>query len=245
MVENPDIRLINCIIADDEPLARIGMKRLVEQVSYLNLVGIAKDVFEISGFLAIAKVDLLFLDIHMPKISGIEFLKTLQNPPKVIFTTAFAEYALKGYELDVLDYLLKPVTLDRFLKSAHKAKEYFESADLLHAKKGATEKTDFLFIKTSKKIEKVFFKEILFVKAMLNYVVLFTENRKLVTYTSIKKISDRLPTSLFLKIHKSYIVSVSHINSLERNHLKIQQHTLPVSRAHKAELIKMLGTRKP
>jgi two-component system LytT family response regulator len=240
MADYPDKYLIHCLIADDEPLARIGMTQLVKQVSFFNLAGTAKDAVEIIHYLNSQRIDLLFLDIQMPKLTGIELLKTLKNPPKVIITSAYPEYAIEGYELDILDYLLKPLTLQRFLKAANKAKDFFESTRTNAT--AITEKTgnDFIFIKTNGCLEKIIFDDILFIKAALNYVTIYTKEHKFITYTSIKKIADSLPSLLFQKVHKSYIIAISKVNAFNGHEVKIEQHSIPVSRMHKATLLKIL-----
>lgn len=240
MADHPAL-LINCVIADDEPIARMGMQQLVRQVSFLRLAGVAKDALEVNNFLTTTKVDLLFLDIQMPKISGIDYLKTLQYPPQVIFTTAFAEYAVEGYELDILDFLLKPITLPRFLKAVNKARDYFEQA----ANNTTTALADdpYIFVKTNKQLQKILFEEILFVEAMLNYVVIYTAAQKFITYASMKTMQESLPAARFLKIHKSYIIAVAKIKTIEGNMVSIGNHQLPVSRAHKEALIAAVQNR--
>src|SRR5437763_2118325 len=143
---------INCIITDDEPLARKGLQGYIEKIPFLNLTGVCEDAMQLNSMLQVEKPDLIFLDIEMPYLSGIDFLKTQKNPPKVILTTAYDQFALQGYELDVLDYLLKPISFDRFLKSANKAADYFSST-----REAAT---DHLFIKTDGRLEKIFFNDI-------------------------------------------------------------------------------------
>lgn len=240
MAENSEKILINCIVADDEPLARIGMIRLIEETPFLKLVGVAKDVREIREYIHTGKVDLIFLDIQMPEETGIEFLKTQKNPPKVIITTAYPEYAIEGYELDILDYLLKPVTLQRFLKAANKAREYFEYLVTTSNTDEKNQAERHLFIKTDGKLEKVLLSEILYIEAKLNYVVIVTGNKKMITYASIKKMQAELGAGRFLKIHKSYIVAVSKIDAYDGKEVKIRQHTIPVSRPHREELRRLL-----
>jgi two-component system LytT family response regulator len=243
MAENYDQRIINCLVADDEPFARLGMAELIKKIPFFKLVGIAKDAFEVIGYLNTEEVHLLFLDIQMPKLTGIELLRTLKDPPKVIFTTAYSKYAVDGYELDILDYLLKPVTWERFLKAANKAKEYFDLDN--HPANTRSKEVDniFFFIKTNKKLEKIFFDEILFIEAMLNYVIIHTAGGKIITYSSIKKILDELPVTGFLKVHKSYIVSLSKITTVDGNRVRIQQQHIPVSRPHKDKLRKAILTK--
>jgi two-component system LytT family response regulator len=240
MSENSIGVVMNTLIADDEPIARRGMQRLVQQVPFLNLVGTARNFWEVSNYLDHTKVDLLFLDIQMPGITGVEYIKILKKPPLLIFATAFSEYAMEGYELDALDYLLKPITLQRFFKAANKAKEYFELRnDVLPRHKMQAEKNH-IFIKENKQLKKIYFGDILFIEAMLNYVIIHTVRQRIITYLSLKSILERLPPSGFLKIHKSYIISIDKIRSAGKNSTEIDGHLLPVSRAHKEELKKFM-----
>ncbi len=231
--------ILHCLIADDEPIARTGMRKLVEQVPFLHLAGIAKDTAEIGRLLAQQSVQLLFLDIQMPGVNGIDYLKTFHEPPRVIFTTAYPEYAIEGYNLDVLDYLLKPITLTRFQKAANKARDYF----LRPATATATAPADHLFVKTNRQLVKIAFNDILYIQAMLNYVILHTTQQKIITYASVKSMLDNLPTNRFCKIHKSYIAAIDKINGLQANEVIIGTHRLPLSRNHKDNLLKLLGNR--
>jgi DNA-binding LytR/AlgR family response regulator len=232
---------IHCLIADDEPIARIGMQKLVQQAPGLHLVGMAKDAREISQYLAQHTIQLLFLDIQMPGINGIDYLKSLTQPPKVIFTTAYPDYAIAGYDLDVLDYLLKPITLTRFLKAVNRAREYFSLTMQQTVPGNNAPAVDYLFVKTNRQLQKVPFDEILFIEAMLNYVVIHTTTQKIITYASIKSMQDSLPASLFLKIHKSYIIAMAKIKSLQGYEVTIGTHTLPISRKHREELRKAIN----
>lgn len=232
--------ILQCIVADDEPIARVGMRRLVAQVPFLHLAGIAKDTTEIGQFLAQQPVQLLFLDIQMPGTNGIDFLKTLPNPPKVIFTTAYPQYAIEGYDLDVLDYLLKPITLPRFLKAANRALDHFRQ----HPSPAAPPPPDHLFVKTNRQLVKLSFDEILFVEARLNYVILHTVRQPVITYASIKSMQETLPAGRFCKIHKSYIVAIDQINGVQGHEVIVGTHRLPLSRNHKEALLHLLGSQR-
>ncbi len=178
---------------------------------------------------------LMFLDIQMPRLTGIDFLKTLKNPPMVIFTTAYPNYALQGFELDVVDYLVKPYPFDRFLKAVNKARD-------LHVLKkrensSAGESADYIFVKTSSKLERVVLEDILFVEAMENYVVIHTNQQKLITMMTMKNIEETLPFKKFIRIHKSYIANKDKINSIEGNEIKIGANKLPIARNRKQEVM--------
>ena len=229
---------INCLIVDDEPVARKGLAEYVSEVDFLNLVGQCENPLKASSFLNENTVDLIFLDIHMPKLSGIEFLKTLKNPPLIIFTTAYSEYALEGYSLDVVDYLMKPITFDRFVKSVQKAMEIFSLKRMADHSRELPQ--DHFFVKCDSKFEKLFFNEVTYIEAMQNYSVIHTRNRKLITYITMTSLENQLPKDQFLKVHKSFIVSVPHIKAIEGNELLIGDARVPISRNLKDEVVNQI-----
>ncbi|CAN5381287.1 LytTR family DNA-binding domain-containing protein [soil metagenome] len=217
---------ISCIITDDEPFARKGLQGYVEKIGFLDLKGVCEDALQLSNLLQQQTVDLLFLDIQMPHISGIEFIRALPRPPKVIFTTAFEQYALQGFELDVIDYLLKPISYDRFLKATWKARDYFA---LREDKGGLT--VPYIFIKVDGRLEKISFDEILFIEGMENYVAVYLDGgKKFVTHTTIKALLEKLPPGQFIQAHKSYIVAINKISTIEGNTLHIHKHQVPVGK---------------
>jgi DNA-binding LytR/AlgR family response regulator len=218
---------ITCIITDDEPFARKGLQGYVEKIGFLDLKGVCEDAIQLSNLLQSRNsgIDLLFLDIQMPHITGIEFIKALSNPPKVIFTTAFEQYALQGFELDVIDYLLKPISYDRFLKAAWKARDYFA----LRGEKSNTP-IPYFFAKSNGKLEKIIFDEILFIEGMENYAAIYFENKKIIIHTTIKALFEKLPSGQFIQTHKSYIAAINKVESIEGNTLHIQKHQVPVSK---------------
>lgn len=229
---------VNCLIVDDEPVARKGLVEYVNEVSFLNLIAHCENALKASEYLNTNVVDLIFLDIHMPKISGVDFLKSLKHPPLVIFTTAYSEYALEGYALDVVDYLVKPITFERFLKAAQKA------FDVLTLKRNASASkdsdTDHFFVKCESKFEKVFFQDVRYIEAMQNYVVIHTGTRKLITYLTMSSLEQQLPSHLFLKVHKSYIISISQIKALDGNEILIGDARIPMSRGLKDEVVNQI-----
>ncbi|MCR8561708.1 LytTR family DNA-binding domain-containing protein [Mucilaginibacter sp. BJC16-A38] len=216
---------ITCIITDDEPFARKGLQGYVEKIGFLDLKGVCEDALQLSDLLQKQPVDLLFLDIQMPHISGIDFIKALSNPPKVIFTTAFEQFALQGFELDVMDYLLKPISYERFLKAAWKTRDYFALRENVPAAN-----TPYIFIKVNGKLEKINFDEMLFIEGMENYVAIHLENRKLITHTTIKALVDKLPQGQFIQTHKSYVVAINKVDTIEGNTLHVKKHQVPVSK---------------
>ena len=230
---------LNCLIVDDEPLARKGLEEYVKEVGFLHLAGTSENALKATAYLKENSIDLMLLDIQMPKLSGIDFLKTLKNPPMVIFTTAFSEYALESYSLDVIDYLVKPIPFDRFLKAVQKAFDYHQ----LKQKAGSTDSPDFFFIKCDHKFEKVNYADVLYIEAMQNYCILHTAERKLIAYITISGLEEQLPSTRFLKVHKSFIVSIEKIKALEGNDIMIGNARVPISRALKDEVMtKIMGT---
>jgi two-component system, LytTR family, response regulator len=227
--------IINCIVIDDEPLARKGLKEYIADVDFLNLMGEYDNPLKASELLSKGNVQLLFLDIQMPKITGLDFFRSLRHAQPVIFTTAYPEYALDGFELNALDYLVKPVSFERFLKAALKAKEYYEVRQ--QNDKVSAPKEGYFFIKTDNKLVKIFFNEILFVEALQNYVLVHTADKKYITYLTFKSIEEYLPAELFIKTHKSYIISASKIHSIEGNYIRIGNHHIPISRKEKEEVM--------
>jgi DNA-binding LytR/AlgR family response regulator len=181
---------------------------------------------------------LLFLDIQMPKITGLEFFKTLPQPPPVVFTTAYPQYALDGFEVNALDYLVKPISFERFLKAALKAKEYFEIREKNTGE--AATSTNHFFIKADNKLVKIFFDDILFAEALQNYVMIHTEDKKYITYLTFKSVEDYLPADKFIKVHKSYIISAQKLDSIEGNDIRVGQHHIPISRNLKDEVMEKL-----
>jgi len=226
---------IQTIIVEDEPLAREGLLSYIKDVEFLTVKKVCEDALEANQALAAEKIDLMFLDIQMPKITGIDFLKSLKNPPIVIMTTAYPNFALQGYELDVLDYLVKPFPFERFLKAVNKAREFF---DLKHPRpENGQPKEDYFFVKCDYRYEKIHFRDVLFIEGMENYVVIHTAAQKFVTLLRMKTIEETLPASDFMRIHKSFIVSVRAIASIDGNEVVISGKRLPISREKKSEIL--------
>lgn len=228
---------INCLVIEDEPLARKGLKEYIADIDFLNCIGEYDNALKAAEQISRGDVQLLFLDIQMPKITGLEFFKTLQSPPPVIFTTAYPQYALEGFEVNALDYLVKPISFKRFLKAVLKAKEYYEVRDT--NLKEAND-TDYFFIKVDNKLEKILFADVLFAEASQNYVLIHTPLKKYMTYLTFKSVEDYLPADKFLKVHKSYIVAASKIDTIEGNDIRIGQQHIPISRNQKDEVLAKL-----
>lgn len=224
---------IRCAITDDEPQARKGLKGYVEQVPFLELAGVCENAMSLNELLRTTTIDLLFLDIEMPYLSGIDLLRSLQRPPKVIFTTAFEQYALKGFELEAVDYLLKPVTFERFLKAVNRAHE-------LLSNQPAAPAADHLFIRTDDKFVRLQWADILYVEGMENYVRIHTLQGMHVTHATLKSVLEHLPDPPFLQTHKSYIVNSTKITGIEGNVIELGKVQVPLSRTLREAVLERL-----
>lgn len=233
------MRKMRCIIVDDEPVARKIIREFTEQVPFLELVGEFENVAKTKAFLHSDHADLMFLDIEMPKMSGLDYLKRSTVDPLVILTTAFPEYALEGYELDIIDYLLKPVAFSRFLKAVQKAKEY---NDLRHTQP-LVPHPSYLFVRSEKRIEKIELKDILYIESFGNYVNIHTEQKKILAYLTLKGLESQLPAQEFIKIHQSFLVSFSHISAIEGNQVFVNNKPLPISRNYREGVMKVVEQR--
>ena len=206
---------IKCIITDDEPIARKGLRRHIGKIDFLTIVGECEDAIQLNNMLNSVQADLLFLDIEMPDMSGLDFLESAQNAPKVIITSAYERYALRGYEFDVVDYLLKPISFSRFLKSVNKAHALMESTS-------KSEEPAYIFVKTEKQLKRLYLKEIQFIEGMENYIVIHTLTSKEIVHLRLKSIQETLPAQIFMQIApRSFIVNLSYIQTMRRNLLII------------------------
>jgi DNA-binding LytR/AlgR family response regulator len=219
---------LKCIIIDDEPIARKVLQEFIEDIDYLELIGQAENPLTAMSLLDKNDVDILFLDINMPKLNGVDFLKSAKTQAAIIMTTAYAEYAVEAYGLDVLDYLVKPIAFERFLKACNKAKEVSELKNALQVQSN-NKTNDHFFIKCDSQIEKVFYSDLIYAEAMLNYVMLHTSSRKMMVYVTIKGLEDQLPSDIFIRIHKSFIVNRNKIKSIEGNILHIENEKIAIS----------------
>jgi DNA-binding LytR/AlgR family response regulator len=229
---------IKCIITDDEPFARKGLQGYVTQIDFLELKGVCENALELNSLLKKEPVELLFLDIEMPYLTGIEFLRQLASPPRVIFTTAYEKYAVQGFELEVLDYLMKPISFERFLRAANKAFDYFKQQQT-PATPG-----DYIFVKAESKLEKIAFADILFVEALENYVAIYSREKKIITHLTLKMVQEKLPAQAFVQPHKSYLIAIDKIDSIEGNMLHTAQYTVPISKYQKDEIMEKIVNSK-
>ncbi len=229
---------LNCLIVDDEPMARKLLQEYIEETDFLKLVGTAENPLKAAGLISRLEVDLIFLDINMPKMNGMEFIRSSPNLPMVIMTTAYGQYALEGFEMAVIDYLVKPFSLERFFKAAQKA---LELKQLKERKPIAEKDTDeYFYVKCDGRIERIVYKELLYVEAMANYITLHTPTNKFVVYLTLKGILDKLPANQFIQVHKSAIVNKHHIRAIEGNILHIGNQKITVSLSFQQQVMETL-----
>lgn len=228
----------NCLIADDEPIARAIIANYIQQMPNLTLVKECKDAFEAMEALEEGNIDLLFLDINMPKLSGLGMLRSLSNAPDVIITTAYPEFALEGFELSVVDYLLKPFSFERFVQAILK------TTKVTPPEKGqemSNKPADFLFVKADQKLVRVFLNDIRFVEAYGNYVKIHLQETKIISKQTLIQFEEELPQQAFVRIHKSYIVPLARIDYLEGNQVAVSGKMLPIGKAYRNMLIERLS----
>lgn len=225
---------INCFIIDDEPMARQGLKEYINEVSTLNLIGESSNPVEALSELNELPIDLLFLDINMPKMNGLDFLRIKKTNFSTIITSAYDNYALEGYELNVCDYLLKPFSFERFIKAVTKVednKKYLRPTELSE---------EFFFIKSDGKYMKLYHDDILYIEAFENYVTVYTTDKKILSYLTFGQMEDYLPKAKFIKVHRSYIVSIKKVESVGKEEVKIGSKTIPLAKSMKEFVFKEL-----
>lgn len=235
---------IKCLIIDDEPLAQRVLERYTLDVPSLELVAKCDNALDAIEILKEEKIDLIFLDINMPKLTGLEFLRSLKHPPLVIITTAYAEFAIQGYELDVVDYLMKPFGMERFMKAIQKARELLTTAApaLLSKNSGEPQEEQYIFVKSSKKTYRISLSDILYIEALGDYVKIYTTDRMIISYHSMKNLENLLSPKQFPRIHKSFIVSLSKIELIEGNQVKLRDRYIPIGANFKTEFDKLIRT---
>ncbi|MBO6495909.1 MAG: response regulator transcription factor [Roseivirga sp.] len=227
--------MIKCLIVDDEPLSRQVLKGFVFDHPDLQLGGECKDALEAMSFLEKQGVDLLFLDINMPKLSGVNFYKSLQNKPEVIFTTAYSEFAVEGFELNAIDYLMKPIAFERFIKAIQKVK------DKLGQNSSSSPVQDYMMLKADKKMYRTSFEDILFCEALGDYVKVHLSDKVLIVTTTMKKLLTELPEQIFLRTHKSYIINKTKVEYIEGNQIKIGERMVSIGQSYRDEVMRVLG----
>lgn len=230
---------LKSLIVDDEALAQNVIERYIEQVNELTLVAKCIDAVEAINSLNEESVDLIFLDIEMPKLDGLSFLKTLKKPPKIILTTAYRKYAIEGFELDVVDYLLKPISFERFIKSVNKVinlkslEENFDS----HSK---DIEADYIYLRADNKMIQIPFEDILYIQSLSNYVRIFRNGRSIISYQKLSHLEKVLPSSRFIRVHRSYIVPLHRISSYTNSYLEIGEEEIPLGGQYKDKVIEVL-----
>lgn len=234
---------MKCVIVDDEPLAIDVIKSHLSATEGLELVGTASNAIMAAELLKKNEVDLVFLDIQMPEITGVDFVKSLENPPMIVFTTAYAEYAVEGFELDAVDYLLKPVSKERFDKAVQKAYEYMKLKSGGNAETTELEE-DYIFVKANQKLIKISYDEILYVEAFADYVKIFIPDRRIVTLQTMKKMEVKLPADKFCRIHRSFIVGLKHIESYNTSEVEIDNKRLPIGKNYKDRFMEHMKSNK-
>ncbi|WP_336514357.1 LytTR family DNA-binding domain-containing protein [Pollutibacter soli] len=228
-----------CAVIDDEPLARECMVNYLREIDFLELAATGNNPVELSRILSEEKIDLIFLDIQMPVMNGIEFLKLTRDLPMVIITTAYPNYALEGFQFDVIDYLVKPITFNRFFKAVSKAKDFYLLKNRNSDKVSPQDNFDrhYFFIRCESRYERIFLDEILYIEAMQNYISIVTVKGKFITLLSMKNVEQNLAGHSFIRVHKSYIVSIPKIQTIENNEVVLPNHRIPVSRNYKEEVL--------
>ena len=240
---------MNVIIVDDEPLALDILETYISRTPQLHLVKRCENAFEANDALKAHDIDLMFLDIQMPQMTGMEFLKTLSKPPMVIFTTAFSNYAVEGFELNALDYLLKPISVDRFMKAVNKALEHKSEKSEKSAIPAEGEgEADYIFVKSDKKLVRVKYSEILYVEGLKDYVIIRTDTGRVISLQTMKSLEDKLGTTKFVRIHRSYIVAMDKIQAIVGNMVEVMEKGivkhLPIGKNYRDELLELIERHK-
>ena len=229
---------MNCIIVDDEPLAREGMLLLLQDISELNVIGCFNGAKKAKEFMASNEVDLIFLDIQMPGITGLEFAESITEKTLIIFTTAYSQYALKSYEVDAIDYLVKPVIKNRLEKAVKKA---FAYGELLSSKEGKSTleslDSDYMLVKSDRKFHKILFKDILYIEGLKDYVVIYVNDSKIITAMNLKTIAQHLPETTFIRVSKSYLVNSTYIDSFDNHTIYIKNTEIPIGEVFRKKFL--------
>ncbi|MGK0308468.1 MAG: DNA-binding LytR/AlgR family response regulator [Urechidicola sp.] len=229
---------ISCLIIDDEKMAREILETHLSKIKNIQVIASCKSASEAFTYLSNQTIDLILLDINMPEISGISFAKSINKEVKIIFTTAYRDYAIEGFELKAVDYLLKPITYERLLKAVN---TYFEVyAPLKHEKLNEKEPNDFMFVRSDRKMIKIDFSSIYYIESYSDYIKINLDDKIITTRETISAIEAKLPSNLFLRIHRSYIISISHISSFTNEHITIKNSSLPISRSYKKAVLQQL-----
>ncbi|WP_235298363.1 LytR/AlgR family response regulator transcription factor [Portibacter marinus] len=235
--------MIDVLIIDDEPLALDVLETFIEQMPEVNLVQRCENAFEANDALKKHDIDLIFLDIQMPQLTGIDFYKSLKNPPEVIFTTAYSNYAVEGFEMDAVDYLVKPISLDRFMKAVNKATEKIGSKS--DSGSAGNDDDEYIFVKADKKLIKVNYNDILYIEGLKDYVIIRMETGRVITLQTMKSLEDKLPEKFFKRIHRSYILGLNKIQAVVGNTVEVLENgkvkQLPIGKNYRDELLDIVN----
>jgi len=236
----------NCLIVEDEPLAAEILEDYVKQIAFLELKGICRNAISAMEVLQSARIDLIFLDIHLPKIKGIDFVKTLKNPPQIIITSAYQEYALQGYELNVIDYLLKPIEFNRFLMAVNKIKTHTETdgvktSDNTMLNAGDGGEKPYLFFNVSKKKVKIYIHDILYIESLKEYIKIVTNGKSILTKFQLNQMEELLAKGKFIRVHRSFIVSKNRIDAFSATEVEIGGKQIPIGRSYKEYVLSNLS----
>ncbi|MEP3388162.1 MAG: LytTR family DNA-binding domain-containing protein [Reichenbachiella sp.] len=236
------MKKVSCIIVDDEPLAANVLEKYIQRLDHLNLVGKAENAIQAFNLINSERIDLMFLDIKMPQITGIDFIKSLNNPPAVIFTTAYRDFALEGFEMDAVDYLLKPISFERFMKAVGKVSvSYGSDPKLMNEVGSQTITRDYIFVREDKRMKKVLLADILFVESIKDYVKIITRQDTVLTYLKMNYLEGNLPTNQFVRIHKSFIVRIEAIQGYTSTEAEVGGVTIPIGRHYKQKVLEVLN----
>lgn len=235
-------RKVNCIIIDDEPMAREILVTYITRIPNLNLIKSCSNAIEALNLINDKNIDLLFLDINMPEISGLSLAKSIHKKTKIIFTTAYREYAADGFDLQAIDYLLKPIAFDRFLQAVNKFLEIPSTLKNHPLENKSFTNNNFIFVRVDRKMLKIDFDSILYIESLSDYIKIHTKNKTIVTRETITNIQTKLPTTSFLRIHRSFIISISTINSYTNEYIEINKKAIPISRSYKEEVLNKLNS---
>ncbi len=233
--------MIRCLVVDDEPLALDILEDYISKVPFLTLVKTTTSAIEGLSLVQSDAIDLVFLDVQMPELTGIQFLKIINGKCDVILTTAYSQYALDGYELDVVDYLLKPIAFDRFYKAAQKVLQNSGNTNSPAPEVLSVQKNhDFIFVKTEHKIQKIYLDDILYIEGLKDYISIFTKSERIITLQNMKKMEESLPSKSFIRVHKSYIIALGKIESIERSRIQIGEKIIPIGDTYREYFFKQI-----
>ncbi|MEZ4910234.1 MAG: LytTR family DNA-binding domain-containing protein [Saprospiraceae bacterium] len=236
---------MHCIIVDDEPLALDILENYIQRFPNLTLVGRCENAFQANEILQKEKVDLMFLDIQMPGLTGTEFLKSLNMPPLVIFTTAHPDFAVQGFELDAVDYLMKPISLERFIKAVNKATEKFQTA---HPQDKTEDVDNFFFVKADKKLIRINYEDILYIEGLKDYVIIRMETGRVITLQTMKSLEEKLPDHIFRRVHRSFIANITKITAVQSNNVELIENgkvkQMPIGKNYRDDLLEKIKEKK-